>query len=553
MARALDPNAPSGRIVYGVVSAMHLWGGQGTESVVPEDTDFCVYSRGTVEPLHCSSAEAAARLSEAPVVGAETAVRGTSDVFLAFEYAAPSWSVRVSRPLATFNAPIEFRRSVLLTLALGVWLVVFASNVLLRHRLDPVAKLQAATRRLAAGDFDAGVTLSTRDELEDLAAAFNTMASGLRDQFTLLAALHEVDREALLGQADIEVARSALLQFPRLLRVEEAVVAVRVLGGDAPDTSVVWRVGSSGRVEQQHLSLPQSGFAELERGPDHWQIAPDAPRPALLRALEPTLERAHLILPLTDRGHCFAAVILVAAGPAGFLEPDVRRVRHVADQVALALANSRLMQRLNALSWGTLEALARSIDAVSPWTAGHSERVTRVSVAIGRQLGLTPELMDQLHRGGLLHDVGKIGVPSAILDKPGKLDDAEFQAIRAHPVIGARILEPIHAYEDVIPIVRHHHERFDGTGYPDRLSGRAIPYLARVLSVGDVYDALVSRRPYREGWTHEAAVDYITSRAAVEFDPDVVAAFLELVRGPAWAAKIDEPLNASGPTLAAIG
>jgi putative nucleotidyltransferase with HDIG domain len=236
---------------------------------------------------------------------------------------------------------------------------------------------------------------------------------------------------------------------------------------------------------------------------------------------------------------------------AGFSEAEVRRARRIADQVALALANTRLVERLNSMSWGTLDTLARSIDAVSPWTAGHSERVTRLGLAVGRQLGLSAEQLDQLHRGGLLHDVGKIGVPTSILDKPGKLDDAEFAAVRAHPVIGARILEPIHAYADVIPIVRHHHERFDGTGYPDKLAGEGIPYLARVLSVADVYDALVSHRPYRDGWKHEAAVAYIDQRASIEFDPDVVAAFLALVAGPAWPVEMEQEDGFAGLALAA--
>jgi HD-GYP domain-containing protein (c-di-GMP phosphodiesterase class II) len=136
----------------------------------------------------------------------------------------------------------------------------------------------------------------------------------------------------------------------------------------------------------------------------------------------------------------------------------------------------------------------------------------------------------------LLHDIGKIGIPTAVLDKPGKLDPAEFEQIRAHPVLGARILEPIEAFDDVIGIVRHHHERFNGTGYPDRLAGVNIPFLARVLSVADVYDALVSDRPYREGWAPAAAVAYISERGGVEFDPQVVAAFVDLVGGAAWAS-----------------
>ena len=467
-------------------------------------------------------------------------------MFLCFEFGASVWRVEVARPLAAFRAPIEFRRSVLLTLALGVWLVVLASNVLLRHRLDPVAKLQAATQRVAAGDFSATVTLSTRDELEDLASAFNAMAGGLREQFALLGALHDVHREALVGQTEIEVARAAVRHFGELFPVEEASLVIQLGSADTHDAALVWRMTTGGEAEQERSRIPGSAFAQLEQSAHSLVVGPNDQLPALVREVSRSEEGASLVLPLCNRGSCFAAIVLVPRSPLLVLsDTDVGRARQIADQTALALAHSRLVQRLNAMSWGTLQALARSIDAASPWTAGHSERVTQIGMAIGRRLGLAPEMIDRLHRGGLLHDVGKIGVPSTILDKPGKLDDAEFRAIRAHPVIGARILEPIHAYEDVIPIVRHHHERYDGTGYPDGLKGRGIPLLARVLSVADVYDALVSRRPYREGWSHEAALEYIVGRAGVEFDPDVVGAFQELAGDITWGANANESSEAA--------
>lgn len=193
------------------------------------------------------------------------------------------------------------------------------------------------------------------------------------------------------------------------------------------------------------------------------------------------------------------------------------------------------IERLNAMSWSTLEALGRTIDANSPWTAGHSDRVTRLSMAIGRRLGLGPDDIDRLHRGGLLHDIGKIGIAPAILDKPGPLTATEMALVREHPVVGARILEPIRAFADVLGIVRHHHERFNGHGYPDGLGGDRIPRLARVTAVADVYDALVSDRPYRRRWEVDRTVRYIAHSRNIHFDPEVVAAFLELAGSADWA------------------
>ncbi len=208
---------------------------------------------------------------------------------------------------------------------------------------------------------------------------------------------------------------------------------------------------------------------------------------------------------------------------------DIVYARQLADQVAVALSNARLLEDLNELNIGTLTALARTIDAKSPWTAGHSERVTELALRVGRHLSLHDEALSRLHQGGLLHDIGKIGIPGAILDKPGKLTDEEMQVIRQHPQIGARILSPIAAYGDAIPIVRHHHEKFDGSGYPDGLVGEGIPFLARVLAVGDVYDGCRLDRPYRAGMAHQEALEIIRSGTGSHFDPAIVAAFLDII------------------------
>ena len=169
-----------------------------------------------------------------------------------------------------------------------------------------------------------------------------------------------------------------------------------------------------------------------------------------------------------------------------------------------------------------------TIDASSPWTAGHSERVTHLALAIGRQLRLDEVQLDQLYRGGLLHDIGKVAVPPEILDKPGTLTAAEREIVERHPSVGFELLAPIPGYADVLPIVRSHHERPDGAGYPDNLAGEEIPWLARVLAVADVYDALTSDRPYRAGMAHEQAVELMLAGNGTWLDATVLAAFLAL-------------------------
>jgi len=143
-------------------------------------------------------------------------------------------------------------------------------------------------------------------------------------------------------------------------------------------------------------------------------------------------------------------------------------------------------------------------------------------------MGFDGERIDVLNRGGLLHDIGKIGVPLAILDKPDKLDDDEFDTVRSHPLIGEKILEPVIVYKNILPMVVQHHERFDGKGYPHGLSGDDIDINARVLAVADVYDALISQRPYRQGWVGEKVLSYIKEQAGKMFDPKVVDAFMTI-------------------------
>ena len=213
----------------------------------------------------------------------------------------------------------------------------------------------------------------------------------------------------------------------------------------------------------------------------------------------------------------------------------------LANQLAVGLSNARLITRLNGLSYGALSALARTVDANSPWTSGHSERVAALSLRIAQQLQLPIDELHTLYRGGLLHDIGKIGVPAYILDLHGPLSEEEQTLMRRHPELGANILTPIAAFADAVPIVLFHHERVDGTGYPQGRKGDDIPFLARLLSVADVYDALVSDRPYRTGMQSLHAVALIVADAGAGFDPALVDAFVAVMRGEGDDARFASP------------
>ena len=176
-----------------------------------------------------------------------------------------------------------------------------------------------------------------------------------------------------------------------------------------------------------------------------------------------------------------------------------------------------------------IHSFVNAIDAKSPWTKGHSERVTNYAVSIGKELGLKESEIEILRTAALLHDVGKIGTYDVILEKPGKLTDEEFALIRLHPVRGEEILKPIKQFKDLLPIVRHHHERLDGQGYPDRLLDGQIPYLSKIITIADSFDSMSSNRPYRPAPPREYAISELKKCSGIQFDPQAVEAFLTVL------------------------
>ena len=176
--------------------------------------------------------------------------------------------------------------------------------------------------------------------------------------------------------------------------------------------------------------------------------------------------------------------------------------------------------------------LARSIEAKDPYTEGHCERLAGCAVAVGRVLRLQEDDLTALRRGGYLHDLGKVAVPEAILLNPGPLSVPQREVMKQHPVVGEEICRPLRSLQPVLPIIRHHHERRDGSGYPDGLRGEAIPVTARVLQVADVYDALTSDRPYRRAVPKAVALEMLDSEARASWwDPEIVRALREVVNG----------------------
>ncbi len=190
----------------------------------------------------------------------------------------------------------------------------------------------------------------------------------------------------------------------------------------------------------------------------------------------------------------------------------------------------QLYQRMQRAISQSLLGLANALEAKDPYTRGHSERVGAWSRRLADFMALPPKEVDQVAQAGLLHDIGKIGVPETVLGKRGPLEAAEWALMRRHPVIGAQIVAPFEFLAAGAVVIRHHHERWDGSGYPDGLAGETIPLGSRIVAVADVYDALTSTRPYRAALSQQAALEHIVAQAGRTLDGQVVAIFLGLVR-----------------------
>jgi len=181
-------------------------------------------------------------------------------------------------------------------------------------------------------------------------------------------------------------------------------------------------------------------------------------------------------------------------------------------------------------AFNVLDSMVTAVDNKDRYTRQHSENVTEYALWIAEELGLSDETMRIIHIGALLHDVGKIGVPDDILRKPGRLTNAEFDVMKRHPELGAMIVGAVAGMENVLDAVRHHHERWDGTGYPDGLKGNDIPLLARLMAVADAVSAMTTDRPYRQAFGWEKVLDEVTANSGTQFDPIMTDAFIAAAR-----------------------
>ncbi len=335
---------------------------------------------------------------------------------------------------------------------------------------------------------------------------------------------------------------TALLEFSRQLSSAEGMDAVvdrivelsaRTVG--SPRASVWFQEAARGeiRVRATH------GYSDLDRERlarmhfDHETaeaffsvkepfVVTDEQREAMTGPSDVGTRKPFAVAPLTLDGGRLGCIAVAASEGSDFTERQLRLLAGVAHQAKLALTNAGNFRSLEKTFLETVEALANALEANDEYTSSHARWITDLSLKVGGGLGLDTRALKRLELGALFHDIGKIGIPEAILSKPGPLTAEERKLVEKHPELGERIIAPIDRLEEVRPIVRHCHERFDGTGYPDRKSAEDIPIESRIILVCDAYHAMTTDRPYRKRLPREEALRRLDEGAGTQFDPDVV-------------------------------
>jgi putative two-component system response regulator len=235
------------------------------------------------------------------------------------------------------------------------------------------------------------------------------------------------------------------------------------------------------------------------------------------------------VIMVTGNGGCDELTCSLNARASDFIGKPYSPKELIA-RLDCAINRKRLTDQLDSAE-SMLFALARMVEAKDQNTGDHCSRLAHISVVLGQALGLEPEYLKALRRGGILHDIGKLGIPDSILLKPGKLTEEEWLVMRRHPEIGARLVADLKSMRLTSLIIRHHHERWDGTGYPDGLAGKNIPLLARIFQIADIYDALINERPYKPALSGEQVILILEEEAAKGWrDPELTAVFVDILR-----------------------
>ncbi|MBI3330567.1 MAG: HD domain-containing protein [Candidatus Omnitrophica bacterium] len=408
----------------------------------------------------------------------------------------------------------------------------FITRRMVRSMLAVTRKVKAITSGQAAGRID----VTEPNEIGELARSFNRITQELEHKIEELESSRELARKLLTR---IGTAINSYEGIDNLLNliIENSAAALgaemgtlMLVDGEKQELYVKTTWSNNGQVADPQLRI------KLGDGVAGWVARENRPmrataQPAALGfGKTGSAESAVLSVPLQLRDHPIGVLTVLRRGStSGFTEDDEILLGSIGSQVAVAIENYRLNLDVERTYLETIMALALAVEAKDPYSAGHSKRVGFYATQIAEEMGLGEEMLRTLNDAGILHDIGKIGIKDEILLKPGALTPDEQKIMQQHPVIGEAIVKPVRSLGKVVALVRHHHERYDGAGYPAGLRGEAIPLGARILAVADTYDAMVTDRPYRKRLSVEDTKRELKKGAGSQHDPAVVDALLRVL------------------------
>lgn len=419
------------------------------------------------------------------------------------------------------------------------------------HLARPVRALAESAAQIASGDFRKRFQDKRRDEIGTLARSLNSMAerteshiSQIEQRMKTIETMNRIDKAVLSS-----ISRRDLLD--RVIGIVSLMMDCRSVGlGLRNDARGGYEVLSYYDRDGRQIKSGGAFLADDELGPiirdrqvELFQLCGEgvieAEFPQALSFMGREVGTL-MNVPLFITERYLGSMVLTRSGTGGFTEEEESTAKMLADQVAVALQSVRAFEERENLLVGILIALTRSIDAKSRWTAGHSERVAVYAEAMSVRMGMGEEELRTVTISAILHDIGKFAVSESILDKPGPLTEEEMAVVRTHPDVGAKILSGIPFYETIMPGVLHHHERWNGSGYPDGLAGADISLNGRILAIADVYDAITDDRPYRRGWGGEEAIRFMKEQKEAMFDPGLVDLFLKVLADRDFLNEIRE-------------
>lgn len=421
------------------------------------------------------------------------------------------------------------RTPVIALVAAGFLLLFYTS----RYVVGPLKQVAETADAITGGDLTRRLDYGVNDEIGDVVRSFNIMTRSLVRKVDQLASLNQAgnafSRHLSLDQLGLTI-RENVREHLRPSWV--GLFAFEDLERDASSgTEEGLRRARSDREIPDDITDTQQQLAERVLATD--QVCGIYEGDSRIRSVEGwSGERPlrSIALPLFSEGAVFG-VLALSPEQSGdsFTLDDLELLKVLASHVSVAAKNAQLYRSLEVSYLDTVAALAAAVDAKDAYTRGHSERVMRNSVALARAVGLSRSEVEMIRYSALLHDVGKIGLPTHILSTKEKLTDEEFDLVKQHPVIGYEIVRPITFLREALDGIRYHHERWDGKGYPDGLSGEGIPFMGRLLALADTWDAMANDRFYRRARTPDQITQEFLRCSGTQFDPELVSVAVEIL------------------------